>query len=145
LKINVENLDYIGLGEKFEPTKGVVAINSNFVHKAFDGYDHFLSKPKSKKRRRGGASDNSLNRHKHYGDGSTFNACIEFSIIIDESGNTNVIRYFSRSGSIQVFTSLAPVDIFLRYLSECSLPEFSFVRLLDGCTAADLSCTITNL
>jgi hypothetical protein len=133
LKINVGNLDYIELGEKFEPTKDIVAINSNFVHKAFDGYDHFLSKLKSEKHRRGDTSDNSLNRCKHYGDGSTFNTCIEFSIIIDESGNTNVIRYFSWSGSIQVFASLASVDIFLRYLSEYSLPEFSFVRLLDGC------------
>jgi hypothetical protein len=133
LKINVGNLNYIKLGEKFEPTKDVVAINSNFVHKAFDGYDHFLSKLKSEKRHRGGVSDNSLNKRKYYGDGSTFNACIEFSIIIDRSGNTNVIRYFPRSGSIQVFASLAPVDIFLRYLSECSLPEFSSVRLLDGC------------
>jgi hypothetical protein len=133
LKINVGNLDYIKLGEKFEPTKYVVAINSNFVYKAFDGYDHFLSKPKSEKRRKGSASDNSLNRHNHYDDGSTFNACIEFSIIIDKSGNTNVIHYFSRSGSIQVFASLAPVDIFLHYLSECLLLAFSFVRLLDGC------------
>jgi hypothetical protein len=133
LKINVGNLDFIELGERFEPTKDVIAINSNFVHKAFDGYEHFLSKPKGEKRRRGGASDNSLNRRKHHGDGSTFNACIEFTVIIDDSGNTNVIRYFPRSGSIQVFASLASVDIFLRYLSECSLPEFSFVRLLDGC------------
>jgi hypothetical protein len=133
LKINVGNLDYIKLGEKFEPTKDVVAINSNFVHKAFDGYDHFLSKPKSEKHRKGSASDNSLNKRKHYGDGSTFNTYIEFSIIINEPGNTNIIRYFPRSGSIQVFASLAPVDIFLHYLSECSLPEFSFVKLLDGC------------
>jgi hypothetical protein len=142
LKINVGNLDYIKLGERFEPTKDVITINSNFIHKAFNGYKHFLSKPKGEKCRRGGASDNSLKRHKHHGDGNTFNACIEFSIIIDESGNTNVIRYFPRSGSIQVFASLAPVDIFLHYLSECSLPEFSFVRLLD---AVDFSCAITNL
>jgi hypothetical protein len=80
LKINVGNLNYIKLGKKFEPTKDVVAINSNFVHKAFDSYDHFLSKPKSEKCYRGDASDNLLNRRKHYGDGSTFNACIEFSI-----------------------------------------------------------------
>jgi hypothetical protein len=134
LKINIGNLDYIKLGERFEPIKDVVAINSNFIHKAFDGYEHFLSKPKSGKYHKGGASDNSLNKRKHYGDGSTFNACIEFSIIIDESGNTNIICYFPQSGSsIQVFASFAPVDIFLRYLSECSLPEFFFVRLLDGC------------
>jgi hypothetical protein len=133
LKINVENLDYIELSERFELTKDVVAINNNFVYKAFDGYEHFLSKPKSEKRRRSSTSDNSLNRCKHYGDGSMFNACIEFSIIIDKSGNTNVIRYFPRSGSIQVFAFLAPVDIFLRYLFECPLSEFFFVRLLDGC------------
>jgi hypothetical protein len=142
LKINIGNLDYIKLGERFEPIKDVVAINSNFIHKAFDGYEHFLSKPKSGKYHKGGASDNSLNKRKHYGDGSTFNTYIEFSIIINEPGNTNIIRYFPRSGSIQVFASLAPVDIFLHYLSECSLPEFSFVRLLD---AVDFSCAITNL
>jgi hypothetical protein len=34
-------------------------------------------------------------------------------MIIDESGNTNVIHYFPQSGNIQVFASLAPVDIFL--------------------------------
>jgi hypothetical protein len=132
-KINVGNLNYIKLGERFEPTKDVVTINSNFVYKAFDGYDYFLSKLKSEKCHKGGISDNSLNRHKHYSDGSMFNTCIEFSIIIDGSRNTNIIRYFSRSGNIQVFASLAPVDIFLCYLSEYSLPEFSFMRFLDGC------------
>ncbi|CAB4408616.1 unnamed protein product [Rhizophagus irregularis] len=37
-----------------------------------------------------------------------------------------------RSGSIQVFGSFDPVAIFLRYLSECSLPEFSSVELVGG-------------
>ncbi|CAG8780312.1 10394_t:CDS:1, partial [Rhizophagus irregularis] len=38
-KINVEGLDYTVLGHKLEPTKDVIAINSNFIHKAFEGYE----------------------------------------------------------------------------------------------------------
>src|SRR5436853_5984941 len=45
-KINVTN--YIELGKRLEPTKNVVTINSNFTHKALDGYDQFISKPKVK-------------------------------------------------------------------------------------------------
>src|SRR2546421_6388016 len=45
-RINVTDLDYIKLGKRLEPTKNVVAINSNFTHKALDGYDQFISKLK---------------------------------------------------------------------------------------------------
>ena len=48
-RINVTDLDYIKLGKRLEPTKNVVAINSNFTHKALDGYDQFISKPKVKR------------------------------------------------------------------------------------------------
>src|SRR6185295_15167277 len=48
-RINVTDLDYIELGKRLEPTKNVVAINSNFTHKALDGYDQFISKPKVKR------------------------------------------------------------------------------------------------
>ena len=34
------------------------------------------------------------------GDYTTFNACIEFTIIVDDEENTKVARYFSRSGAI---------------------------------------------
>ena len=132
LKINVTNLDYAELGKRLEPTKDVIAINSNFVHKAFDGYDQFLAKPKGEKRCRRSTPDNPLRRRKRAGDGSTFNACIEFAIIVDDTENSKVVHYFPRSGSIQVFRSLEPVDIFLRYLSECQLPEFASVELVGG-------------
>ncbi|PKY60244.1 hypothetical protein RhiirA4_483740 [Rhizophagus irregularis] len=46
LKINISGLDYIELGGRLEPTKDVIAINSNFTHKAFEGYEQFLTKPK---------------------------------------------------------------------------------------------------
>ena len=48
-RINVTDLDYIELGKRLELTKNVVAINSNFTHKALDGYDQFISKPKVKR------------------------------------------------------------------------------------------------
>ncbi|CAB4445027.1 unnamed protein product [Rhizophagus irregularis] len=102
-KINVEGLDYTVLGNKLEPTKDVIAINSNFIHKAFRG------------RRR-------------TGDGSTFNACIEFVIILADTVHT--IRYFPKSGSIQVFGSFDPVAIFLRTFLNVPLPEFSSVELV---------------
>ncbi|CAB5364266.1 unnamed protein product [Rhizophagus irregularis] len=129
-KINVEGLDYTVLGHKLEPTKDVIAINSNFIHKAFEGYEQYLSKPKGERRCRRSTPDNPLNRRRRTGDGSTFNACIEFVIILADTVHT--IRYFPKSGSIQVFGSFDPVAIFLRYLSECSLPEFSSVELVGG-------------
>src|SRR2546423_1113515 len=48
-RINITDLDYIELGKRLELTKNVVAINSNFTHKALDGYDQFISKPKVKR------------------------------------------------------------------------------------------------
>ncbi|CAG8734357.1 3551_t:CDS:2, partial [Rhizophagus irregularis] len=47
-----------------------------------------------------------------------------------KADSVHIIRYFPRSGGIQVFGSFDPVTIFLRYLSECSLPEFSSVELV---------------
>ena len=44
-KINVVNLDCIKLGKLLEPTENIIAINSNYIHKCFVGYDQFLSKP----------------------------------------------------------------------------------------------------
>ena len=46
-RINVTDLDYIELGKRLEPTKNVVAINSNFTHKVLDG--QFISKLKVKR------------------------------------------------------------------------------------------------
>src|ERR1043165_6966050 len=48
-RINVTDLDYIKLGKRLEPTKNVVAINSNFTYKALNGYDQFIFKPKVKR------------------------------------------------------------------------------------------------
>lgn len=123
-KINVIDLDYIELGKKLVPTDNIVAINSNFIHKCFDGYEQFIAKPKRIKKivshkssKRGGI---------HAGDCSVFNACIEFTVIL-ESNNTT-IRYFPRSGNIQVFTRDNIIQYFLKYLHE--YPEFTSVELV---------------
>src|SRR2546423_9706918 len=85
-RINVTDLDYIELGKRLKPTKNVVAINSNFTHKALDGYDQFISKPKVNRTKK---IDNSKKAFSGRGrtcpdDYTTFNTCIEFTIIVDD-------------------------------------------------------------
>jgi hypothetical protein len=131
-RINVTDLDYIELGNRLQPTKNVVAINSNFTHKAFDGYDQFISKPKVKRTKKndGPAKASSGRGRTRPGDHTTFNACIEFTIIIDDEENTKVARYFPRSGAIQIFNANFPIDILINYLFESDLPEFASVSLV---------------
>ena len=120
-KINIVDLDYIKLSSQFKPAGDVVAINSNFVHICLDGYSQFLTKPKLKsKPKRGGL---------HAGDRSVFNACIEFTVKL-ACDNSTIIRYFPRSGKIQLFTYNCVIDTFLKYLHDCGLPEFTFVTLV---------------
>lgn len=132
-KINVTDLDYIQLGEKFKPTKEVVAINSSFYHVAFEGYEHFISKLKASRRQKKSVETSPPKpARKRAGDGTVFNACIEFTIIADDSENTKIVRYFPRSGAIQIFGTTEPINILLRYLSESNLPEFANVELVGG-------------
>src|SRR6185295_13725200 len=95
-RINVTDLDYIELGKRLEPTKNVVAINSNFTHKALDGYDQFISWPKVKHTKKvDGPEKASTGRGRtRPGDHTTFNACIEFTIIVDDEKNTKVADTF---------------------------------------------------
>ena len=131
-RINVTDLDYIELGKRLEPTKNVVAINSNFTHKVLDGYDQFIFKPKVKRIRKIDGPDkaSSGRGRTRPGDHTTFNACIEFTIIIDDEENTKIARYFPRSGAIQIFSANVPIDILINYLLESDLPEFASVSLV---------------
>ena len=131
-RINVTDLDYIELGKRLEPTKNVVAINSNFTHKALDGYDQFISNPKVKRTKKvDGPEKASTGRGRtRPNDHTTFNACIEFTIIVDDEENTKIARYFPRSGAIQIFSANAPIDILINYLLESDLPEFALVSLV---------------
>src|SRR5437764_15148029 len=64
------------------------------------------------------------------GDHTTFNAYIEFTIIVDDEENTKVARYFPRSGAIQIFSANVPIDILISYLLKSDLPEFSLISLV---------------
>ena len=112
-RINITDLNYIKLGKRLEPTKNVVAINSNFTHKALDGYDQFISKPKVKRTKKvDGFEKASTGRGRTCpGDHTTFNACIEFTIIVNDKENTKVARYFPRSNAIQIFNANFFIDI----------------------------------
>src|SRR5256714_6839380 len=131
-RINVTDLDYIELGKRLEPTKNVVAINSNFTHKTLDGYNQFISKPKVKRTKKvDGPKKASTRRGRtRSNDHTTFNTYIEFTIIVDDEENTKVAQYFSKSGAIQIFNANAPIDIFINYLLESDLPEFASVSLV---------------
>src|SRR6185436_14454011 len=131
-RINVTDLDYIELGKRLESTKNVVTINSNFTHKALDGYDQFISKPKVKHTKKvDGPEKASTGRGRmRPSDHTTFNACIEFTIIVDDEENTKVVRYFPRSGTIQIFSANAPIDILINYLLESDLPEFALILVI---------------
>src|ERR1044072_5031810 len=126
-RINVTDL-----GKRLEPTKNVVPINSNFTHKALDGYDQFISKPKVKRIKKidGPEKASSGRDRTRPGDHTIFNACIEFTIIVDDEENTKVARYFPRSGTIQIFSANVPIDILINYLLESDLPEFASVSLV---------------
>jgi hypothetical protein len=131
-RINIRDLDYKELGVKLQPTKEVVAINSNFIHKAFDGYDQFISKPKVKRTKKiDSPVKASSGRDKtRPGDHTTFNACIEFTVIVDNKENVRIARYFPRSGTIQLFSDESAKFVIIKYLSECNLSEFESVALV---------------
>ena len=110
----------------------MVAINNNFTYKALDGYNQFISKPKVKRTKKvDGPEKASTGRGRtRPSDYTTFNACIEFTIIVDDEENTKVTRYFPRSNAIQIFSANAPIDILINYLLESDLPEFASVSLI---------------
>src|SRR5439155_19313147 len=82
-RINVTDLDYIELGKRLEPTKNVVAINSNFTHKALDGYDQFISKPKVKRTKKNDSPEkpSSCIVRTRPGDHTSLNASMQFAIV----------------------------------------------------------------
>ena len=65
---------------------------------ALDGYDQFISKPKIKHTKKvdGFKKASSGRSRTRPDDHITFNACIEFTIIVDDEDNTKVVRYFPR-------------------------------------------------
>ena len=133
-KINVKDLNYVTTGELLEPTDVIVSINSNFVHKAYPGFEKYIAKPKnvspSKKKM---MATPGYRERKKVGDGTCFQSCLDFSILIGDhcleqsttSSNKYRLRYFPKSGDIQVFgvkdenyrSGEVVVQSFINYLS----------------------------
>ena len=84
-KINVKDLNYITIGELLEPNDVIVSINSNFVHKAYPGFEKYIAKPKnvspSKKKM---MATPGYRERKKVGDGTCFQSCLDFSILIGD-------------------------------------------------------------
>lgn len=85
--INITDLDCAKLSEQLQPTREVLAINSNYTHKTLHGYEYLITKSIGKNRqpaktKRGGC---------RAGDRTVFNACIEFTVIADEFENTMIL------------------------------------------------------
>jgi hypothetical protein len=126
--INVKDLDYKELCQKLvkcELTfdKGIAAINSNFGHLSLEGQEKQITKPKIKKDGR-----------KIIGDGSTFNSSIEFKIF-DEGLLIRLLRYYPRSGQIQIIGckySQILVNRLINFLHSSGLKEFSFIKFKSG-------------
>ena len=126
LEIDVTNVDYKELGKQLEPKDNIVAINSNFVHKALTGYEEYILKPKKRR------VELKTNR---YGDCTVFNASIEFTIIVDDEQHVRNIRFFPRAGKLQLYGVYPsnvpePTSLFIEYLHACGVPAYENVRII---------------
>ena len=159
VKISVKDLNYIELGEKFTPNEKIVAINSNFIHKAYNGFEEFISKPKKitcyKKKL---MAIPGYKERKKIGDGTCFSSCLDFVILVDKKPYK--MRYFPKSGDLQVFgvtdekyrSGELVVECFVEYLgiqldidnieiisTDLSLVNYKFVVLLPDRSFLDIT------
>lgn len=148
-KINVKDLNYITIGELLEPNHEIVSINSNFIHKAYPGFERYIARPKNlspyKKKL---MATPGYRERKKVGDGTCFHSCLDFNILIGDhlidsrifSHPKNYrMRYFPKSGDLQVFGVIDEnyrsgelvVQSFINYLINSSgLPLFSSVEVV---------------
>ena len=134
----MNDLDYKTLGEQLEPNKDIVAINSNFIHKAYEGYEHFIARPKKLTARKKKLMAMPLYKErKKIGDGTCFQSCLDIVILIDTKHYR--MRYFPRSGDLHVFGVIdenfrsgeLAVQKFINYLKESNgLTEFETVEII---------------
>ena len=138
VKLSVKDLDYKTLGVQLEPNKVIVAINSNFIHKAYEGFENFIAQPKKITAHKKKLMTTPLfKERKKVGDGTCFQSCLDFVILIDTKNYK--MRYFPKSGDIQVFgvidedyqSGKLAVQTFVDYLKESNgLSEFETVKIV---------------
>ncbi|CAJ0843893.1 10331_t:CDS:2 [Entrophospora sp. SA101] len=115
----------------------IFMINSNFVHKAYDGFEEFINRPKklapSKKKL---IAIPGYKERKKIGDGTCFQSCLEFIVLIDDK--TYKMCYFPRSGELQVFGVIdekfhsgeIAVEYIIDFLKHSGLSEFESVGVV---------------
>ena len=126
--ININSLDYKEICKYFEPNGDIVAINSNFSHKALEGYESFLTKPKCEK-----SKQKRIAYKKIVGDGSTFNSSIEF--MTSFNGHIRLLRYYPKRGQIQIIGCQYQqelVDKIIGFLRNSGIEIFSNVKFKSG-------------
>jgi len=139
-KINVKDLDYITIGKLLEPNDEIVSINSNFIHKAYPGFENYIAGPKkiSPYKKKLMATPGYKERKK-VGDGTCFQSCLDFSILVGD--HKYRLRYFPKSGDLQVFgvkdenyrSGELVVQKFINYLifNSSGVPTFSSVEVVN--------------
>lgn len=152
-KISVKDLDYITIGGLLEPNQEIVSINSNFIHKTYEGFEGYIARPKnispSKKKL---IATQGYRERKKVGDGTCFQSCLDFTIMIGDQCTSQIndtqilsypknyrMRYFPKSGYLQVFgvrdenyrSGELVVQRFINYLTNSSgVPAFSSVEIV---------------
>jgi hypothetical protein len=119
-------IDIIELSKYLEPRGSILAINSNFMHKAQIGLEKYLKSPKPEKINNFGKGF-----RKRQGDGTCFISTVEFTIGIESPiiplGKVYILRYYPTTGKIQIpgvtrddlSDADMVVDSFVEYLREC--------------------------
>ncbi|CAH1769185.1 11474_t:CDS:1, partial [Entrophospora sp. SA101] len=137
LKLMLKILIIKILENNLKPTKNILVINSNFVHKAYDGFEEFINRPKklapSKKKL---IAIPGYKERKKIGDGTCFQSCLEFIVLIDDK--TYKMCYFPRSGELQVFGVIdekfhsgeIAVEYIIDFLKHSGLSEFESVGVV---------------
>src|SRR4051812_12916039 len=99
VKINVKDLNYIDLGKRLNPSGYVLTINSNFIYKSQEGFEELIVRPKKiSPRLMKLRSSPDFKERKMVGDGTCFQSCLDFIILIDKINYK--MRYFPKSGDI---------------------------------------------
>ena len=138
---NYQN-DIIKLGELLEPKEDVLAINSNYIHKAQPDHEKHLKSPKESKKSK------KININRRQGDGTCFRSCIEFIIKIK---NPNIPshkvyrpRLYPVSGELQI-PGIIKSDFSDGYIILDVLSKFLNQKTPETITPilANYKCTIT--
>lgn len=107
VKLGNLSLGHKELSEQLEPFGCVVAINSNFSHKALPGYEKYLKSAEKSIRNKSQTG----RKRKLQGDGSCFNTCAELVIILGEDIREDPPEGFKDHYKVRTFPTTGQTQI----------------------------------